>query len=560
MLNDASSFRNARVPIFILPFFLLSIFFRSATFPLVADAQTAPVRYLLSIPAVNQSNVDPSSPVAYAFSGNVSVRRARGTFSAYQYPIVRGRPRRTLVLRVPAIFLQAEDRRIVVAVPTSGLPMLPYVQYEVSVSGVTTDALRNARSVRVPVLRFITGAVPLPPAPPPQGPPNNPPQNPPSDPQLITLSDFKYQGAFRVPANQFGISSMNYSEGPLAWNPANNSFFFVGHNWEQAIVEFQKPALVNSVRLSDLNFSGNPLQTFAPVLGRASGGNPQGINTIGGLGVFTGPSGPELLVNAYTYYDAPGQNTHTTLALRNANNIAASTVSGYFTFQGGAGHTSGWISPVPSEWQSSVGGSYITGQSSGIPIISRTSVGPSAFAFNPFDIVGNPTPPNPVPTVKLLDFSLDNPLHTDLSNDSGQNNLWTHLSRAVYGYVVPGSRTYATFGHSGGHRSGVCYKCTPQGASEACGGYCPNQSGDQDLYYWLWDVNDLLAVKRGEKESYEIRPYEYGIFPAKFSATALGGGTFDPVSGILYLTEQRADDEQGQYANPPVVVGYTVAK
>lgn len=36
----------------------------------------------------------------------------------------------------------------------------------------------------------------------------------------------------------------------------------------------------------------------------------------------------------------------------------------------------------------------------------------------------------------------------------------------------------------------------------------------------------------------------------------MGGGSYDPESGDLYLTVQRADDGQGQYANPPVVLVY----
>jgi len=265
-------------------------------------------------------------------------------------------------------------------------------------------------------------------------------------------------------------------------------------------------------------------------------------------------SGPQLIVNAYEYYDAPGDNTQTTLVVRNSDNLADSTVSGYYSFQGGAGHTSGWISPIPNYWQNKLGGDYITGQSSGIPIIGRTSVGPSAFALT-MDSMTGVSVPNPVPTKKLLDFSLDHPLHTDLSNTSGTNDIWTHLSRVVYGFIVPGTRTYLTIGYSGGHASGVCYKCT-QNNGNTCGGYCANDADDYAHYYWLWDVNDLLAVKNGTKNSYAIRPYEYGEFPTPFATDSFGGGTFDPATGTLYLTVQGADTAQGTYSNPPVVVTF----
>ncbi|MCB0360772.1 MAG: VCBS repeat-containing protein, partial [Bdellovibrionales bacterium] len=236
---------------------------------------------------------------------------------------------------------------------------------------------------------------------------------------------------------------------------------------------------------------------------------------------------------------------------------ASSAVEGFYSFPGTA-HASGWISDIPSEWQAQLGGICLAGNSSGIPIISRTSVGPSAFVFDPYQIVGSSSVPNPIPTTTLLDFSLEHPLSGDLSNSSGTNDVWTHLSRAVYGFIAPGTRTYVTLGYSGGHSSGVCYKCT-QNNGNTCGGYCAPDANDYYQYYWLWDVADLLKVKNGELNPYDVRPYEYGEFPTAIQATEIGGGAFDPASGRLYLTIQRADDEQGPYANPPVVVVYRLS-
>ena len=374
----------------------------------------------------------------------------------------------------------------------------------------------------------------------------------------LEIDDFQYRGAFRLPATTFGDSSLNYAQGPIEYYPANNSLFIVGHSHHQAIAEFRVPALNSSETLSELNMAASPIQVFSQVLNRPTGGNTQDINRIGGLKIFAGPSGPELVVNAYEYYDAPGDNTHTTLVLRNANDLALSTVDGYFEFQGTAAHTSGWMSAIPTAWQGLLGGTHITGHSSGVPIISRLSVGPSAFAFTPSSIVGNASVPTPIPNIPLLDFSLANPLHEDLSNSdpSRSNKLWTHLSRAVYGFIVPDTRTYVTLGYSGGHESGVCYKCT-QSDGKKCGGYCAPDVEDYYQFYWFWDVNDLLAVKQGTVNSYDVRPYAYASFPTPFQTNELGGGSFDPASGLLYLTVQRADREQGTYSNPPVVIVYS---
>ncbi|MEZ4836768.1 MAG: hypothetical protein R2873_33045 [Caldilineaceae bacterium] len=348
----------------------------------------------------------------------------------------------------------------------------------------------------------------------------------PTDLSLLTIDDLRYEGAFRLPADEFGLSSMNYSEGPLFYHPDRESIFIVGHAHQQAIAEFAVPEIVDSTVITDLAMAAAPVQNFAAFLDSAQGDNPQLLDRIGGLAVISGTT--QMLVNAYEYYDAPGDNTDTTLVIGDAADLAGAQVEGFFAFEGGAGHTSGWISPVPPAWQSILGGPYITGASSGIPIISRTSVGPSAFVFDPADVGAS----SPISTTKLLDFSLDHPLHEDLSNDSRENSLWTHLSRVTYGVIVPGTRTYLTLGYSGGHESGVCYKCTQDNGNE-CGGYCAPQADDYYHFYWLWDVNDLVAVKNGEKQAYEVQPYASGEFVTPFvgSERQLGGASFDPATG-----------------------------
>jgi hypothetical protein len=378
---------------------------------------------------------------------------------------------------------------------------------------------------------------------------------------LVRIDDFQYVGAFRLPARKFGDSDVNFAQGPIALNPDRQSLFVVGHAHQQAIAEFAIPELVNSTVVTELNMAGDPIQPFARILDRASGGNPQNNNRIGGMLYVSGPEGPELLVNCYEYYDAPGDNTLSMLVVRDANDLAKSDVDGYVEVQGGPGHTAGWMSPIPAEWRSVLGGDFLTGSSSGIPIISRASVGPSAFVFDPLDIVGKKSVDTPIRTKQLLDFSLAHRLHDDLMNESRENTLWNHLSRAVYGLIVPGTRTYATFGHSGGNESGVGYKIV-QDTGRRTGGYSSYKVKDNYHYYWLWDVNDLARVKAGEIAPHDVRPYECGIFRTPFADTShrLGGGAFDASTGRIYLTAQGADRKQGRYANPPVIMAYKLKR
>jgi hypothetical protein len=378
-------------------------------------------------------------------------------------------------------------------------------------------------------------------------------QTPPAlaDLPLFDPAALGFVGAFRLPTGDFGASTVDYAQGPIALGADGVTLFVVGHAHHQAIAEFAIPPLGAGPAPADLPMAEAPRQPFAAILERAGGGNPQGLDRVGGLLLVPGPDGPQLLVNAYVYYDAPGTVTHTTLALRDPADLAGSPVDGPYAFEGGAGHTAGWLAPVPDAYRDALGGDHLTGHASGIPIISRTSVGPSAFAFDTAAFDG---PPGTVPTTRLLDFDLDHPLHADLDAD-GDNPLWTHLSQATVGVIVPGTRTYLTLGHSGGHRGGVCYKCT-QSDGHTCGGYCARDADDTDAYAWAWDLLDLVAVRQGRLAPYAVRPYAFGPLelPLLGPERRIGGGAFDADRGLLYLTALGADDSQGEYADAPLVL------
>jgi hypothetical protein len=366
---------------------------------------------------------------------------------------------------------------------------------------------------------------------------------------LFTLADLVYEGAFRVPSGKIGVSTTEYTDGQIEFNPARNSFFMIGHDWDDgAIGEFTVPQLVKGTTLSSLNEAKN-LQPFAKSpLSRVS--NPQNNNRITGLRLING----KLVINAVDWYDAAADNTHSTLVLHDPDNLDTSKVTGFYDLAGGPGHASGWISPIPAVWRAVLGGTYVVASGGAMSIAGRTTIGPAMFVFNPeLDLVG--TSPgfqvkNPIPTIKYLDYSVTNKLHSDWNNDTGKNKIWTQVTGALYGLIVPGTRTYLAIGHSGGHESGVQYKGTDL-CGQGCGGPCPKDCKDKYLFYWAYDLNDLLKVKAGQLEPYEPQPYEYDKWPSPFGSTELGGGSFDPASGKLYVEHKYADDSR------PVILVYT---
>ncbi|MEM8485763.1 MAG: T9SS type A sorting domain-containing protein [Bacteroidota bacterium] len=373
----------------------------------------------------------------------------------------------------------------------------------------------------------------------------------------MEISELDYLGAFRLPAGTFGASSMNYAEGPIAYNASRHTLFVVGHSHHQALAEFAIPELINASAITDLLIADAPMQAFTAILARVS--NPQALDRIGGMVCIDTPSGRELLINGYEYYDAPADNSHSTLVIRDADNLATSDIEGFFSLYPDAAHVSGWMSPIPAAWQTQLGGSFLTGHASGIPIIGRASVGPSAFVFDPYQIVGSSTLPGTFETIQLMDFPLDHPLHADLYNEQRNNDIWTHLSRAVYGFIVPGTSTYMTIGYTGGHQSGVCYKCT-QTDGTLCDGFCAPDVNDYAQYYWLWDVDDMVDVRDGFVPPHALRPYAYGSFPTPIQGPtpAISGATVDFDTGTLYMALRAADTQQGEFNNPPIIAAYAL--
>lgn len=365
--------------------------------------------------------------------------------------------------------------------------------------------------------------------------------------ERLVIGDFGYVGAFRLSAEPVGVSRTGYSHGVIGLGSGGESLYISGHPYDLAIGQFPLADPSPATSIAELPVAGPALQPFTAVVDRAPTGNPQGIDRFGGLFAING----SLLINGYEFYDAPADNSHTTMSVVDAANLSGSQVLGWAEMTGAA-HSSGWMSTIPTEWRDALGGTHLSGNSSGIPIAARTSFGPSAFAVNLSGDLASVDQGAP-----LLDFSLDHPLHDDFFNGSGSNDLWTHLSRAVYGTIIPGTRTYLTVGHSGGHGAGVSYGDPPYGGYK---GYYPNEIDDVSPHYWLWDLNDLVAVRSGSLAPHEVRPYDHGSWQLPFIEMAgnklagVGGASFDPATGRLYVSLSGVDYSQNQWEPSPVIL------
>ncbi|MFT4849773.1 MAG: hypothetical protein ACI83B_002321 [Sediminicola sp.] len=367
-------------------------------------------------------------------------------------------------------------------------------------------------------------------------------------------SSFEYLGAFRISLNDFGDSRMGFAQGTFTISAERNSFFIVGHTDHQAIAEFPIPQIKNEKSLKKLSMASTPIQPFYKVLNRGNTGNPENINRITGLEIIDS----ELFINGIDFYDAPADNHDTTLILRDPKNLKSSKVHGFFKLQGRA-HSAGWISKIPPPWDKRLDASYIFGHASNYSINSRLSIGPTAFVYYLENFANIDERGGLIPATPLLDFSLNHPLHPDLYNKKGQNDLWTEVSSAMYGFIIPNSDKYLIIGNSGGHESGIGYKIK-QTNGNLCGGPCPKNHNDEQNQYWLWDMNDLNDVKKQKTKPYMPKPTAYGKiqlpFQPKATSRKIIGADFDEKNNLLYILIEGVDKLQSKYEAAPLMTVY----
>lgn len=364
---------------------------------------------------------------------------------------------------------------------------------------------------------------------------------------LASIDVLNYQGAFKIPKGTIGASTASFSYGALAFNPDNNSIFLAGHNLQGSVAEFPIPALVNSVNLADLNTASSALQTFSNVIDKATNDDYGEGNVISGLHYNSG----KLLVDIYSFYDQSPYSSTNTLILEDADNLASTAVNGYFQMDGRS-YASGWISPIPSNLQSDLGGTHITGWtgSTARAIIHNSNIGPGAFSFNADSDLLNSSTITDIATNELM-LNTWGDLVADDSALYSAGQVWTHASECSYGIIIPGTDTYLCMGMSGGHAGGMSYGVPPYGGNQ---GHYTNIESDKSAYYWAFDVNDLIAVKAGTKDSGSVIPYAHGVLPVPFQGGGVkrvSGGTFDEATGTMYLTIFQAGDEW-----TPVIVAY----
>lgn len=353
---------------------------------------------------------------------------------------------------------------------------------------------------------------------------------------LIQFSDLQYLGAFRVP------SSTEYGGTALAYKPGSpDSLFITCLDVAGQVAEISIPTPING-SIGSLN-TASLLQSCAnPTAGGTQAIGGGGSAKIGGLMVHGG----KLYTSVYAFYDADSSQTAWLYVKANTTLSTANAAGAYKVGnnQPNPGFLDGWMAPVPSAWQAALGGPVASGNCC-LSIITRTSYGPAAFAWDPANLTTVGTPIN---ANALLYYPSSNHTLGDW-NTPQVNNTTTFWNNTGGGYrgggVIPdGTRSILFFGSQG--YGTFCY-----GDAAPCGDLSGGGKGTHGYPYrfqiMAYDLNALAAVKAGSQQPHAPLPYAVwslasGIVGVDGKSDREGGGaTYDPVLKRIYFAATYTD-------------------
>jgi len=354
----------------------------------------------------------------------------------------------------------------------------------------------------------------------------------------------------------------------LAFNPANNSLFINNHIYDSFTAEIGIPASITQ----STTLAGMPVAPLLQNIADTSEGHLANILTngaptrspsFGGLLVANG----KLVGTSYEYYDAnnDSRRSHFTHSL---------TVGQTGTFRGmyqvgsdatRTGFVSGYMAPIPGEWQAAFGGPALTGNCC-LSIIGRTSFGPAISVFNPDDL-GSAAP---VTSFSLLEYPA---AHQTLGGCAGNASNSFNCVTEIKGVVFPtGTASMLFWGRRG--TGAFCYgegtnnqSLDRQPVPNAPGVmYCHDPAvsskGGHAYPYaysvWAYDANDLAAVRSGARNPWQVTPYAVWDLNLPVAGSAqVQGAAYDPSTQRIYVSqvsgEQLYPNEISQYNSRPLI-------
>jgi hypothetical protein len=371
--------------------------------------------------------------------------------------------------------------------------------------------------------------------------PRTPQTDAPSKPvPRLAFEQLRYVGAFRVPAAESNGDSFSFGGRPIAYNPGNDSLFIGTHSGK--VAEVNIPVAVRAEAIEALPAAAYMQPLIDPAEGRIKDIAAHGAS-LSGLLVHD----HQLIGTGVIFYDAINAQSlsHFARPLKLSERAVQSLVR--VGESGKTGFVAGYMASVPAEWQSRLGGPVVTGQCC-LPVISRTSWGPSAFAFDPAQIRAGHNPP----AGPLVYYDAE---HPTLGVWMGSNETYGATTEVAGLALINGTRTALFVG-----RNGLGEFCYGEGTSDKSKHKVPTGGGETYCYdpavpdkgqhgypyryqMWAYDLEDLAEVRAGRRDPWSVKPYAVWPFELPFPEPArkVGGVAYDAARQRLFVSQMRAD-------------------
>lgn len=341
------------------------------------------------------------------------------------------------------------------------------------------------------------------------------------EPTLVTAASIEYVGAFLLPDTwSTSITAMAYDPSGAS---GSGSLFLIGSR--SYIAEISIPTLVDASATNNVDLL-NKSSVLQSATGDIGGGVFTGTN-VPGSGGYEGVEyhgllvdGSTLVISAHHPYGTGG--TQTVSHIRRSKTLSNATITGPKNLLGASSPYNksrmfaGYMAPVPSEWQSTLGGTAVTGLAAS-SIVSTTSDGPSAAVFTPSTVFASGS--TDVAVSPLIAYPSTNPPETTTGDFVSSYNVWTWASICRAVAIPNGTRSVVFFGTHGFGRYGYgtgtpdwTLHNTPNGSSGFNWIYDPTDTSNGEHAYpyrfqaWSYDINDVAQVIAGTRQPYACTP------------------------------------------------------
>jgi hypothetical protein len=381
---------------------------------------------------------------------------------------------------------------------------------------------------------------------------------------LVQPSDLEYLGAFRLPGASGG-SSWEWSGGGLAYRPDGDpggagdgfpgSLFGIGHDWQNYVSEISIPAPVISAGKdpAQLNTAGT-LQPFSDPRGGIAIPGDEYDFIRGGLACLPArgdQTSGKLYFTWGRHYNYERVATHGWCNLDLANPEPAG-----LWFAGPQrmfSEANDYMFAFPQDWAAAnLGGMELA--SGRFRDGGLAGMGPTLFAFAPWQS-GNPPPAGTeLPYQTLLQYSIDfdgmpadHILNGYSHSDEWSGAVWLSAGdRAAVVFVGTKGLGDTWYGYQDGTRHDDCQPNCPDSLGER--GWWASEARARFIFY---NPDDLAAVARGDTPPYGPQPYAYldvdqHLYRSNYlnQWSRLGAAAFDREHGLLYVFERQADGDK----------------